>query len=477
MPIVILGATGPVEAAKRRPWIDWIHTAADQGAIVRPYTKWDDQPASPGAARESLLRGAWLANTAPQGPVYINLDAEMQEAVLEKPLPPCDVNRYMPPVTNAAPADAIRQAAEWLKGAKRPLILAGRVSRDETAWKQRVALAEAIGARVCTNLKVGAAFPTDHPLHVDAPMVFTKDELTPLLKEADVILSLDWVDLAGTLKPLGGPPAGKVIQISLDHQLHNGWSMDYQALPPVDLFISADPDTATAALVQAIGPAATPTKAGPPRPLHEPKPGRALGIEDLAHALRGAVGKRDVSLTHLPLSWQTSFWHFRHPLDFLGSDGGGGVGGGPGISVGAALALKNSGRLPIAVCGDGDFLMGVTAVWTAVHYKIPLLFVIANNRSFYNDELHQERVARMRDRPVENKWIGQRMADPEIDLAAMGRAQGALGIGPITNAADLAPALEKAIAAVDAGGVAVVDVRVEPGYTATMTAAMTRAKS
>ncbi len=157
---------------------------------------------------------------------------------------------------------------------------------------------------------------------------------------------------------------------------------------------------------------------------------------------------------------------FRHPLDYVGSDGGGGVGGGPGISVGAALALKGSGRLPIAICGDGDFLMGVTAVWTAVHYKIPLLFVLANNRSFYNDELHQERMARARNRPVENKWIGQRMSDPEVDLAAMGRAQGAVGFGPITKPGDLAAVLEKAIAAVDAGQVAVVDVRVEPGYTA-----------
>ena len=51
MPVLILGATGPVDAMKRRPWIDWIHTAADQGAIVRNYTKWDDQPASAGAAR------------------------------------------------------------------------------------------------------------------------------------------------------------------------------------------------------------------------------------------------------------------------------------------------------------------------------------------------------------------------------------------------------------------------------------------
>ena len=64
---------------------------------------------------------------------------------------------------------------------------------------------------------------------------------------------------------------------------------------------------------------------------------------------------REVTLTHLPLSWNGATWPFRHPLDYLGSEGGGGVGGGPGISVGAALALKGSGRLPIAICGDGDF--------------------------------------------------------------------------------------------------------------------------
>jgi hypothetical protein len=86
-------------------------------------------------------------------------------------------------------------------------------------------------------------------------------------------------------------------------------------------------------------------------------------------------------------------------------------------------------------------------------------------------------MARMRNRPIENKWIGQRMSEPEVDLAAMGRAQGAVGFGPVTKPADLAPILQKAIAEVDAGNVAVVDVRVEPGYTAAMTAAMTRAGS
>jgi thiamine pyrophosphate-dependent acetolactate synthase large subunit-like protein len=158
----------------------------------------------------------------------------------------------------------------------------------------------------------------------------------------------------------------------------------------------------------------------------------------------------------------------------VGSDGGGGIGGGPGISVGAALALRGSGRLPISICGDGDFLMGVTALWTATHYRIPLLIVVANNQSFYNDEVHQERVARMRNRPVENKWIGVRMSDPEVDLAAMARAQGAKGFGPVHDAAALEGVLTAAIAAVDAGDVAVVDVRVRPGYTPAMASAMTR---
>jgi len=237
MPIIILGATGPVDAVKRRPWIDWIHTARDQGALVRHYTKWDDQPASPGAAREGILRGWWLANAAPQGPVYINLDAEMQEAKLAEPLAPIDIHRFVPAVVAGPAPELVRKAADMLASAKHPLILAGRVSRNPEAWKARVALAEAVGARVGTNLKVGAAFPTDHPLHVSPPAAFVNDELVAAIKQADVIVSLDWVDLAGTFKSAGTPahpwPTAKIIQVSLDQNIHNGWSMDHQGLPPV----------------------------------------------------------------------------------------------------------------------------------------------------------------------------------------------------------------------------------------------------
>ncbi len=154
-----------------------------------------------------------------------------------------------------------------------------------------------------------------------------------------------------------------------------------------------------------------------------------------------------------------------------GGAGGGGVGAGPGLVVGAGLALNGTKRISAGILGDGDFLMGVTALWTATHYKVPCLMVIANNRSFYNDELHQERVAKERARPVENKWIGQRIDAPDIDLAAMARAQGAEGIGPVQSLGELKAAIEQAVRLVEQGKVCVVDVRVVPGYDTNMSGA------
>jgi thiamine pyrophosphate-dependent acetolactate synthase large subunit-like protein len=471
MPVIVLGATGPLDAAKRRPWIEWIHTAADQGAIVRPYVKWDAQPTSPEAAREALLRAAWISRTAPMGPVYVNLDAGLQEEPLAAALPPIDAARLMPPVHAGAPDALVAEALALLQGAARPLIMAGRVSRSEAAWAARVKLAEALGASVVTDLKIGAAFPTDHPLHAGSPGVFATGDAAKAIGAADVILSLDWVDLAGTLKASGACSA-KIIQVSLDHAVHNGWSMDHQGLPTIDLFLAADPDAVATAMA-----ASLPAKdlvASAPSVLPAADASGPIVTSRMAIALRHALADRAVSLLHLPLSWDGASWPFRHPLDFLGSDGGGGIGGGPGISVGAALALRGSGRLPVSICGDGDFLMGVTALWTATHYRIPLLLVVTNNQSFFNDEVHQEKVARMRARPVENKWIGMRMSDPEIDLAGLARAQGAEGFGPVRDMGELPAVFAAAIAVVEAGGVAVVDVRVEPGYTPAMATALTR---
>ncbi len=474
VPMLVIGATGPVDAAKRRPWIDWIHTARDQGALVRNYTKWDDQPASPAAAVEALLRANLLATTQPCGPTYVNLDAAMQEAEVP-PLAMPDVRRFRAPAPPAPAPAALRAAAETLRSASRPLVLAGRVTRDEAAWDARIRLAERLGAAVLTDLKLAAAFPSRHRLHAADAGMFPAQAAVEALRQADVVLSLDWNDLSGTLTAAGARGT-TVVQASLDQLVHNGWSMDHQGLPPADHSLLCAPEAAVTALLDALG-EGTGQPWLPVAPAMAPpasRPDGRLAVSDLALGLREAVNGQATCLVRYPLSWSGAFWTVDGPLSMLGYDGGGGIGSGPGMVVGAALALRGTGRVPVAVLGDGDYLMGCTAFWTAARYGIPLLAVIANNQSFFNDEVHQERVAQMRGRNTANKWIGQHIGGPDIDLAAMARAQGCAAWGPVHDAAGLRAALAQALDAVHAGQPAVVDVRVEQGYGREMTAALTR---
>ena len=462
VPMLILGATGPTDAAKRRPWIDWIHTVSDQGALIRDYTKWDNQPASVPAAYEALLRAVQIADTAPRGPTYVNLDAALQEQKIG-PMPALpDVARFGAPAPVIPSAQAVEAAAKLLSEAKNPVILLGRVSRSEAAWRERVAFAEKLQAVVLTDLKTAAAFPTDHALHTVPPGAGSSLEpsLAAALKSADVILSLDWVDLAGTLTQAGELRA-KVINVSPDAHIHRGWSMDYQGLPPADVYLMCEPDAVVPLLRDAV-------KARPRRPDAPRSPALercdTMSVLAISQALNAASEGMDLCLTRMPFGWNGDYRPLRHPLDYIGQEAGGGVGAGPGIAVGAALALKGSGRVPVAVMGDGDFLMGVTALWTAVHYGIPGLYVVANNRSFFNDEMHQERMARERSRPVENKWIGQRISEPDVNLAMMARAQGAESIGPVTKLDELGPAMVRGLRAAREGAVCVVDVRIVAGY-------------
>lgn len=479
VPMLVIGATGPVDAAERRPWIDWLHTARDQAALIRPYVKWDDQPASLQASLESLLRAMNLTCSTPAAPTYVCLDVSVQERRLQTMPEFPDPKRYAAPSTSVPPRDDIAAAAVLLADARNPMLLLGRLSRSPRDWARRVALAERLGARVLTDIKVGAVFPTDHELHAAKPGHFLDETGARCIREADLIVAFDWVDLAGTLTQGGGAAGAKVINVTLDHHLHNGWSMDHQALPPADLHLGGDPDLALHLIADelGVGPGSMPDTLPALPALSLEGPPCEIDVVSLAAAVGEVLRNEVVSLVRLPLGWAGDSWHFRHPLDYLGSDGGAGVGSGPGMLIGAALALRGSGRLPVAVLGDGDTMMSVSALWTAARYRVPFLAIVSNNRSFYNDEIHQERIARTRGRPVENKWIGQKIGDPDIDIAAIARAQGLVGIGPVWTTDELVTAVRKGVAAVKSGGSVVIDARVKPGYNPTMAAGMTRGAS
>ena len=102
--------------------------------------------------------------------------------------------------------------------------------------------------------------------------------------------------------------------------------------------------------------------------------------------------------------------------------------------------------------------MGPAAIWTAVHYKIPILIVLHNNTSFGNDEEHQITLAYRRGRPAENAWIGQRMVGPEPDYCTVARGYGAFAEEAVRDPKQLSGAFSRAVAAVENGQVALVDV-------------------
>ena len=470
MPMLILGATGPVAPDKRRPWIDWIHTSKDQGALLRGFTKWDDEPRSAPGIIEGMLRAHQATTSLPRAPVYVCLDAGLQEQALEAPLPIPDVARYRAPPPPAAPAESMAELAGMIGTARRPLFLFGRGSRSQAHWDARVALAERAGASVMTSMRERSIFPTEHPLHVAAPFYWLSPAAKERVREADLIVSFDWTDLNGFLQQLqwrtGDYPA-RIAHITLDRALHNGWSMDHFGLPPVDLPIAADADTVVAQLLAAL-PAESRWDGTPHRP---PEPiGYSAGAaeriapRDVEVALARAREGRDITLAHATIGWAGDAFAFRGPLDFLGHDGGAGLAAGPGLTIGAGLALRGSGRLVVGVLGDGDFLQGVTALWTAAHYQIPAVFIISNNRSNFNDEIHQEAVAKIRGRPTENRWIGQRIDGPHVDLAGMARAQGVEAEGPVTTVPELEAAIARGLAAVAAGKPYLIDALVVPGY-------------
>jgi thiamine pyrophosphate-dependent acetolactate synthase large subunit-like protein len=469
VPMLIIGATGAVDAARRRPWIEWIHTSRDQAALVRPFVKWDDQPASLESALESLLRADLMTRAAPNAPVYVCLDVTLQEAALPEgsrntraALP--DPSRFAAPAP-LRPADGeLHQAANLLGKARRPLMLVGRHERSDPAWRARLELGERLGAAVICDQKCGVGFASDHECFVAAPAQYPDERTVRVLEQADAVLSLDWPDLAGLLSARNDKGRGlPTIIASPDERLHNGWSLDHFALPEADLRFAVPADALVRALLPKLPANSRPVWTPPRVRTDDAVAGdRAITLAALAAAFDRVRGARAVCLTRLPFGWPDSLTRFMGPLDCIGYDGGGGIGSTPGITVGAALALRGTGRLPVAILGDGDLLMGSQALWTAAAERLPALFIVNNNRAFHNDVEHQERVALARGRPVGNREIGMRIADPAIDLPALAKAHGLASFQTVSAIEGLEHALEQAFRAAEAGSTVLLDVLVEP---------------
>ena len=471
VPLLILGGSGPLDPNKRRI-IDWTHSASSQSDLVKKFTKWTSEPPTLQSTLDAIMRGYRVAGTAPYGPVYISIDQDVQEAKIPSGIVMPDPKNpmYAPPAPQAADASAIAQAVDWLLAAKMPLIIAGRIGYNPATTEPLAELVELTGAAYLDDRNV-ACMATDHPHNLSGD--------NEIQKTADLVLTIDCVD---TENAAGKPRAGKrIVDMSLNFLYPSNWSNYGGPLPPVDLQIPCAALVGIAQLNAALRerlaknpPAVLATRRAELKDRHDAlrkkqREGWSARANEvpiarprLTDALYDAVKDKDWVITvRNNRGLDEGVFRLKGAGQYLGGDGGGGVGYAPGAAVGAALALRDKKKFCIALMGDGEFTIGSAAIWTAAHYRIPFLLVITNNTSWGNDETHQVSVAKTRGRPPENAWIGQRMIEPDIDFAALAKSYGAWTEGPVTDPNALTTVFKRAIAAVEAGQTAVVDVRVQ----------------
>lgn len=465
IPILVMGGTGPVDTSKRRPWIDWIHTALVQGNLVRDFVKWDDQPMGIGAISNSIMRGYRTAMTEPKGPVYLCFDVDLQETELKEDVILPDISRHRVPSPLQAETGALQEAARLLAQAERPVILADYMGRNPESMNYLVELADLLSVPVIDR---GARhnFPNTHPCDLTG-------REKELVEKADVIMGLDVMDLYGALvrhdiktkssKPAITPDC-KVIHASLADLAIRSWSSDVQELAPIDLPILADTRVFLPALIEEIRRQEKFSKSvvedrrkqlsrqhdeireNSRRDLKRRWDESPISPPRMSHEIWQVIKDEDWTLVAGAFrGWPRRLWDWKKPASFLGGYGGGGLGYSPGASVGAAIGLRDSGTVCIDLQRDGDLLFTNSALWTASSYKVPLLMIMTNNRTYYNDEEHQEKVAITRGRPVENKGIGMRMESPPVDFAMLAKAFGIFSEGPIVDPTKIQPAVRRAL--------------------------------
>jgi acetolactate synthase-1/2/3 large subunit len=483
VPVIVMGGN-IVEANKRAPGAEWVHSAIDPAAIVRDYVKWDDQPTSLQHFAESAVRAYKIAMTPPMGPVMLSLDAELQE----NPLPEIE-NLRVPKLAKVIPpqadSGALAETAKLLAAAENPVIVCDRLARTPAGLARLVELAETLQCAVVDNAG-RMNFPSRHPLNQS----FRRGTVIP---QADAILALEMNDIWGTLnafsdrivrtsRPVTKKGAKIVTLGSRDLYMKSNYQ-DFGRYQEVDLAIAGDGEVSLPALTEQVkrlideGRKAAYESRGKKYAaarlamIEQAKSDATIGWDAspittarMCAEVYAQIKDEDWSLVGNAIRnmWPHRLWNIAKPYQWNGGSGGAGVGYNLPASIGAALANKPHGRLTVAFGGDGDFMFNPGALWTAAHHQIPILYVVHNNRAYHQEYMYLQAMAARHGRGIEKADIGTTIKDPNVDYATVARGMGAHGEGPIVDPNDLAPALKRAIAAVKRGQPAVVDVVTDP---------------
>jgi acetolactate synthase-1/2/3 large subunit len=476
-----------LDVAYRRSVVEWAHSVQDAAAMVRDYTKWDDNPVSLTHFAESAVRAYQVSTTPAMGPVVLVADAVLQE----EPIPEADRHALrVPRLSVAGPpageSGAIAEAARMLVAAESPVVVAGRCARTPNGLRLLVELAETLQAPVQDRpFRFRMNFPTRHPLYGGGS-----------LADADVVLGLEDSDFwqathaqtplnrMGMVARPTTKTGAKLITISSIELASKSNYQDFGRYAEVDLAIAADAEASLPALIEACKRLITGDRkrAFQERGAKLAEAARRAREQTLEQAAWGwdaspittarlsaevwnQIKDEDWSLVSdvVFLSfWPTRLWDFNKHHHYIGGQGAFGIGYGAPAAVGAALANRKHGRLTVNIQCDGDLNYAPGVLWTAAHHRIPLLTIMHNNRAYHQERMYVEDMAARAERGIDRADIGTSLTNPDIDYATMAKAYGVYGAGPISNPSDLGAAIRRAIDVVKRGEPALVDVLTQP---------------
>jgi acetolactate synthase-1/2/3 large subunit len=494
VPVIVIGGTD-LDAAYRAPGVPTYHSALDINALVRDFTKWDDQPVSLQHFAQSMVRAYKIAMTPPHEPVMIALDLGLQqEAMKDHERQNIYIPKYVPTAPPQGDSGAVREAARLLANAERPVIVADRAARTANGMRLVIELAETLQAPV-VNQGARMNMPSTHYLNQTA-------RTAALINNADVVIGLELSDYWATVNNFVDngaddiginetkiKPGTKLIGINSTPLVTKSNYQDFQRFQVLDVDMVGDAEATLPALIEAVK-AAIPND----RKAALEKRGEALrkAYADARDRTRAAAAvawdASPVSTARLSMEiynqikdldfslvsssgnvsgWPNRLWRMEKHHSWLGSSGGSGVGYGAPAAVGAALGNRDiGGRFSVNIQSDGDLMYAPGVLWTAARHKIPILSVMHNNRGYHQEVMHVQRLANRRNRVAmlgkDRSPIGTSIENPDIDYAGLAKSMGYWTAGPIKDPDQLGPTIKKAVEVVKAGEPALIDVWTQP---------------
>jgi acetolactate synthase-1/2/3 large subunit len=489
VPVLVVGGND-LDAAHRAPGVPTFHSAQDINAIVRDFTKWDDSPVSAQHFAQSFVRMYKIATTPPYGPVMMALDGVLQMEPVRDFGEPLYIPKFFPSVPPQGDLAAVKEAARLLANAERPVIVVDRAARTPEGVALLVELAELLHAPVVDQGN-RMNFPNTHYLSRPANVI----------EQADVIIGMELSDYWGTVNGFldnGNDGFGqntskikadtKLISISSVDLLTKSNYQDFQRFQSIDVAMPGDAEATLPSLIEALKSAISDDRKDAMAKRGDAiRQAHAKGLDATKQAAAIAWDASPISTARLVTelyaqikdldwslvstsgntsNWANRLWPIEKHYQWLGWSGGYGVGYGAPASVGAALGNRDLGRFSVSIQSDGDLMYAPGVLWTAARHKIPLLAVMHNNRGYHQEVMHVQRLSNFRNRVAnignDLAPIGTSIMNPDIAYHQLAQSMGWWAKGPITDPADLGPAIKEAVAVVQSGQPALVNVLTQP---------------